>query len=351
MTLVRSLLDPTLVLLASGRSRPRSGRRVEIPIIARRVCYRVTRDVVPAVALATLALLALGVAAATLADPVAVEGEGFGGGDWGFVTTEPDDDRSSGLPFVVPTGSGGEFVGPCLTWLGSFWGVLATSLVVLLPAAYLSYRTRWLLPGVAVVGAFGVPVYLAWRLLTACGVAEFPSFHLPGGGGLGGGAGFGQVEGVVRTAASQPSLLFGLVLVLGIAAAVVLLFVSTGSDEAEPPPADEDPASRPADVAAIARAAGRAADRIAAAETDVENEVFRAWVEMTDHLAVAHPESSTPAEFADAAVEAGMGVDDVRELTTLFEEVRYGEANATGAREERALAALRRIETDYSRDA
>jgi len=104
------------------------------------------------------------------------------------------------------------------------------------------------------------------------------------------------------------------------------------------------------DAAAVGRAAGRAADRIEDSE-GVGNGVYRAWVEMTRHLDVEHPESSTPSEFAAAAAEAGLDGDDVEELTWLFEEVRYGGREATADRESRAVEALRRIESAYAGDA
>jgi hypothetical protein len=43
-----------------------------------------------------------------------------------------------------------------------------------------------------------------------------------------------------------------------------------------------------------------------------------------------------------------MDPDDVDELTRLFERVRYGDERATDARAERAVAALRRVESAYS---
>lgn len=100
-----------------------------------------------------------------------------------------------------------------------------------------------------------------------------------------------------------------------------------------------------ADLEAVGRAAGAAADRIEA-EAAVTNEVYRAWYEMTRHLDVRNPETTAPDEFEARAVERGMAPDDVARLTRLFEEVRYGERDPD-SREERAVAALRRIETAY----
>ncbi|MFD1597698.1 DUF4129 domain-containing protein [Halobellus rarus] len=78
--------------------------------------------------------------------------------------------------------------------------------------------------------------------------------------------------------------------------------------------------------------------------------MYRAWVEMTAHLDLDRPQSSTPGEFAAAAVDAGMDPDDVDELTRLFEAVRYGDERVTDARADRAVAALRRIESAYAGD-
>ncbi|OYR45710.1 MULTISPECIES: DUF4129 domain-containing protein, partial [unclassified Halorubrum] len=56
------------------------------------------------------------------------------------------------------------------------------------------------------------------------------------------------------------------------------------------------------------------------------------------------PASSTPAEFAAAAVDAGVDAEPVGDLTAVFERVRYGGEEATEERERRAAEALRRIE-------
>jgi len=103
-----------------------------------------------------------------------------------------------------------------------------------------------------------------------------------------------------------------------------------------------------ADAAALGEIAGRAADRIESdTPGDSENEVYRAWREMTARLDTETPETTTPREFQQAAVDAGMAPDDVRELTGLFEQVRYGGEAATADREERAVQVLRRIESTY----
>ena len=117
-----------------------------------------------------------------------------------------------------------------------------------------------------------------------------------------------------------------------------------GGGEADAP---VEPESEP-DTAALGEIAGRAADRIEEGSPgDSENEVYRAWREMTARLDIENPEATTPREFQRASVDAGMAPDDVRELTRLFEQVRYGGESATADREERAVAVLRRIESTY----
>ncbi len=216
--------------------------------------------------------------------------------------------------------------------------------LVLLGGAALAFHRYDTLAAVGVV-AMGVPVLV---LLTA--IAE-----ACGSGGFGGLPTDGErlgVGGAASVVAAVTELPMWLLVLLGAVVAAVAV-VATGDrtsvravlglDRDPDPPAapdDEDDAA-----VAVGRVAGHAADRIETG-VDADNEVFRAWQTMTDHLYVDRPDSSTPAEFADAAVEAGLGRENVAELTELFEAVRYGGEAATAGREERAVAALRRIEAD-----
>jgi len=101
---------------------------------------------------------------------------------------------------------------------------------------------------------------------------------------------------------------------------------------------------------AVARVAGEAADRVAAADspTAADNAIYRAWAEMVALLDAPDPQSGTPRQFAAAAIEAGMDPDDVAILTRTFEEVRYGGASLSEERRERATTALRRIEAAHA---
>ena len=103
---------------------------------------------------------------------------------------------------------------------------------------------------------------------------------------------------------------------------------------------DEEPEP---DREAVRAAAGRAAAELDA-DADLENAVYRAWVEMTAPLGVRDPETTTPGQFERAAVDAGLDPEDVRTVTALFEAVRYGDEPVTEERERQAVEALERID-------
>ena len=132
----------------------------------------------------------------------------------------------------------------------------------------------------------------------------------------------------------------------------ILLFVRGRGDEPVESPVADDLDDVGDTTATIGDAAGDAADRIAGASgDDLKNEVYRAWYEMVRALDVDRPGTSTPGEFAVAAVDAGMRPNHVEELTVLFEGVRYGHHDTTTERETRAIETLRRIEETYGPDA
>ncbi|MFB6256735.1 MAG: DUF4129 domain-containing protein [Haloplanus sp.] len=306
------------------------------------------------VAVAALAVLAIGAAAATLPSAVPIEGSGDaggGGGDTGGgLLGQPGgllglDAENRGRGAAAPTAL------PCVPFLNDPRFLAAVAAVALVGVA-LTYRRGGPLLPVALIGGLAPIAVVVHAALTACAAAGSFAGGLPsrvrrnasaavgltGSGGGGGG-----------TATSLPAESTAILGALGLAlvVAAALLVRATGDDDPGDAPAGESDAPS---TAAIGRAAGRAADRI---EHDVpaDNAVYRAWREMTDHLDVADPATSTPAEFAEAAVAAGMAPADVDELTALFEDVRYGGRDPTDDREERAVDALRRIEAAYGEDA
>lgn len=74
------------------------------------------------------------------------------------------------------------------------------------------------------------------------------------------------------------------------------------------------------------------------------NDVHRAWLSMVERLDVDRPQNRTPSQCADAAVAANMDPSAVETLTTLFEEVRYGDAPVTDERRRRAREGLERLD-------
>ncbi|WP_267641028.1 DUF4129 domain-containing protein [Haloarchaeobius amylolyticus] len=141
--------------------------------------------------------------------------------------------------------------------------------------------------------------------------------------------------------------------VLGLLAAGLVLGRTRDPDQSlEPADVDED--DEPEETrAAVAEAAGTAADRLATGDRPVDNVVYRAWHDLTARLAAEDAGADaaaamTPGEFAAAAVAAGMDPDAVAELTAVFETVRYGDADPT-TYADRAQAALRALEQEETR--
>jgi hypothetical protein len=141
-------------------------------------------------------------------------------------------------------------------------------------------------------------------------------------------------------------LLFVALLVLPIIAAFGIR--NYGDSEEAPNAADEATPDEP--LSGVAEVAGEAADRIEGNVGDVENEVFRAWKRMTQHVDVPDPKTSTPADFAREARTTGLAMEDVTTLTDLFRAIRYGGEAPTEERERRAIEALRHIEATDSHD-
>jgi hypothetical protein len=282
------------------------------------------RETARTAGVAVLAVLAVAVAAATLDSTVTSQA---GGGD-GWLA-----------PGERPQPAGGSATVPVPALLIVAIGVLALLAVL----AYIADDWRqWLkaaVPTVVVVGA----ILLLGRLLAGENApldAEIPPITT-GSGGVGGGSGTGAGSGA-GTLELSPPLVLAAALGIGL---VGLALVAVRGDSAGGN--EENPGEEEAAAAAVGRAAGRAADRLEDG-TDLDNEVYRAWREMTDLLDVDRPAASTPGEFAEAAVAAGLGRADVEDLTRLFEDARYGGREPTADEEGRAVETLRRIERRYA---
>jgi len=316
----------------------------------------VKRESLVAVLLALLAVVALGVAAATLDTAVTADAGGFGGGDAG--SSGPSENGDTPAPTASPGGEI-ELQTPELCF-EALWEppTLLVFGLVFLGIGLLAYRdTGSLLAGAAVVALIGFPTGLLMYLLSLCrplelgeetdlGIGGSENGTLPGGGGDGG-SGLGAGSGTVST----PEALFVAILVVAMLASLFVLLAASGDDDAAAAgdeSAPDEPATSEPDLTAVARTAGEAADRIES-ET-AENEVYQAWREMTAVLDVDRPASSTPAEFATTAVDAGVDEEPVAQLTAVFERVRYGGEDPTDDRERRAVEALRRIEEAHGGD-
>jgi hypothetical protein len=302
------------------------------------------------VVVALLCVLAIGLAAATLTSPVDPGDSGDG------TAVTGSDDGSTGTPDIESVGEagiqnstgqsgGGINFDYCWkpvegqpVWLVALAGILAAGMAVTI----VYDRYAGLLAAVIALW----PVLILTLVLTAGCQTPAPTEEAVRGAANATGDAVSAAPGTGddRTFTSPVSLI-ALLLVVATLGVVTAMFLRNGGTDTDP--AVEQSADEAETRARIGSVAGETADRIEGDAT-LENEVYRAWAEMAEPLPVEQPETSTPAEFADAAIDAGISPDDVRELTDIFESVRYGTADPTAEREQRAVDALRRIERNYS---
>lgn len=266
----------------------------------------------------------------------------------GFVATGLDDTAPNGSDGGVEsngaTGSDGQPSGASGSESVAAGLVIVLLVLAVGGVAYATYREslpRWLVVVLVASVVVLLGLVAVGQLLDPAGPGEQTSTETPDGSTPAAestptppAAGSGTESGPLSTTTVLLSL--GAMVAAG---ALAVTRFSRGVSE-EPATEAED------ESAAVAEAAGRAADELE--ETTLSNAVFRAWREMTDALDVENPETTTPAEFEDIAVDAGLARDDVSTLTDLFRDVRYGDGAATDEREERARTALRRIEEAYA---
>lgn len=303
------------------------------------------RERLSSLVIAVLAVLALAVGAAVIDTPTRTAGTGGGsGGGSGGALGEGSTFSLGQPPADPPTlGDSPEII----------YRLLIVALVVAFLVALYFQRNeiglddlRNVAVAVVILGVFSAIFYYILRSFFGNGNSSGQrgsvgrnASAVPGGGT--GGASDTALQ-PVSTNLPLIALVVGFVLVVG-----VLLALRSKSED-EPTDGESEP-SDTTTMEGVGRAAGRAADRITG-ETTVENEVYRAWHEMTTQLEMENPDSSTPGEFARAATDAGMSRRDVDELTELFRTVRYGDSTITTDRESRAVAALRRIEETYAEE-
>ncbi|WP_436922926.1 DUF4129 domain-containing protein [Halosimplex amylolyticum] len=308
----------------------------------------VSRDVATPLVVAILCIVGIGMIAATVDTAQTIGGDGDGG-----IVERPGESEQPGQE---NPGGPGEFEGgnpadtpernvleisACIQFLDSILGTLLVAAGFLGVIGLVYYRFN-----------FSAALLTSWALLPPVALVYFLGTNCATTGPTtGSGGGSNPIPGgdtaPVSPLTNVPSWAIGLLVGLVLVGAVGALYRSMGEEEivvVEDETVDDGP-----DLDQFAAAAGRAADRIEEHNADVDNAVYRAWVEMTDLLDVDEPEMYTPGEFADTAISLGMAEDDVSELTRLFNEVRYGGRDAAD-REDQALDILRSIESAYSGD-
>lgn len=300
--------------------------------------------------IAIVGLLIIAAAAASISDP-AGGGNGFAPPiDW----TDPGDDPDSG---GLDPGNGDDDAGGGFPLFGllCFPFLFQSEVQLLLLGGVVAgtlaiwWRTNVLVVFAVSIGILPMFTVIYLALYGACNIDDDPDVDTTGGI-------FGQaIEGANETAgeaidvATDPLIMLALLAIIGLIAIGIVVF----RDDIQPSAADgpgEQEDDDAVDWDALSAAAGRAASRLERGDiddTDLDNEIYRAWREMTQLLDVANPESSTPSEFAIAATDAGMDPEDVDALTDLFVAVRYGGRTPTPDREQQAIDVLRRIEADY----
>lgn len=230
----------------------------------------------------------------------------------------------------------------CVPFLESSLGVLLMLGAVLAFMVLLYARFNFAISMLAGWTVFP-PTMLLYFLATDCG-GDGQAF------GRGeGGTGIAEAAGETLIPTTQfPTWAMGLFVGIVLVGAAAVLYRSAAAEDVivlEETTGDDEP-----DLDSFAQAAGRAADRIEQHNQDVNNAVFKAWVEMTELLDVENPETYTSGQFAEAAITIGMAESDIEELTQLFNEVRYG-GKDPDTREERSIEILRNIESEYGQNA
>lgn len=285
-------------------------------------------------AVLVIAVAASGFTGAIEAGPL----EDFGLGNAESTQTPGDSDQNAG---IIAGRSAQTTLGLPLFCISHPVFVYGVPVLVFGGVVYLFDRfDTWIGSRMAV--GFGLLVGIPYAVLVACPQPET---------GLAAPSDLGSVFSRAGTdlptpLAATPYLLLG-ALVVGVVGIAVIIHRLRGESMGEAGrgfrgdllPRHPNPGT---DLAGVADAAGSAADRLEG-RADVDNEVYRAWREMTAYLDVDRPAASTPREFEAAAIEAGLAPADVSALTRVFEAVRYGTEDPDLHADE-AVAALRRIE-------
>ena len=303
-----------------------------------------TKGRIAVLAVAFFCIFALALAAGTLNTAVMVGDDGPPIGENG----EDDDEldgfepggNQSGMPSFEDGGSGLPDLTMCIRPLDSGLGMLAYfgAAGLVLYAIYRRYTAS-----VAMLSAYALTPFLLIGYFAATACADAGEFvddddagTLPDG--------YERLGEEVIPALDVSPIVIAVIFGIALVGAIIMFVSASGDEEFD---IDEDEAIEDADMSDIGRTAGAAADRLEERNADVDNEVYRAWYEMTQMLDVSDPETSTPGEFAAAAISIGMQREHVENITELFEEVRYGDRSPE-KREDQAIDIFREIEAEYT---
>lgn len=289
------------------------------------------RETVQAIAIAAMGTIAVAVAAATLDDlwnPDTPRGDTGGGGERPLgPPPAPDHPEGVEIPYVDEILM---FLALVVAILGAIYLVLNYRKVGLMILGLVGFTGLLLLIGEALDVPFPEPREAAegtWNLSAAGenGQSAPPDAHID----------WLPVMALLA--------IFGIAVVAALALSIGGSRISLGRSSGDATRARNSDAV----ASEIGAVAGRAADRIESSDA-YENEVYRAWVEMTGLFDMSDPELATPGDFAATAIDTGLSPADVEDLTELFEIVRYGDRPPTPEREQQAIDLLRRIENRYA---
>lgn len=282
-----------------------------------------------------LAVVSLGAAGAS------IESDGSGGGDTGL-----GEGSGSGLGegqsgFVSPRDLPAFFDGGILaTIIGviAIAGLLVGIVGLVLGLIYWDLEevrafAKKILGQLAVlVGLVGVMYIIVQGYLS-----------LPRGGGSTGALGESAAEGAGSVSSSTG---FDLPLVFGALALVVVLAVlALYLGQADDGDAESGRAAAPPDEDGYdggGNPGGASARSSPIGSVPADNDVYRSWIALAD-AAGANVHRDSPEQVAERAVSTGVNEEPVREITSLFEAVRYGDRGATESMERRARSARERV--------
>lgn len=303
------------------------------------LCYRPTMETrrLRAGIVLVLAVVSLGAAGA------AIDSDGSGGGSFGV---------GEGSGTGLGQGESGIMVDPELHpffdagILGTILGALTIAgiLVVIVAAVQALLHWDWadfrefLHRAGSKLAIAGVLVLLLYLL-----IQNFPDLS---GGGSTGALGEGAAEGAGSATSSTGldlPLLVGAV-VLVVVLVIVAVVVGRREDDEEGPESAAPVATDEGRVDPVGTGGG-SMGRTAIGSVPADNDVYRTWLALVD-AANADVRRDSPAEVADRAVDAGVDEGAVREITSLFESVRYGSRATTESTERRARSARERLAND-----